>query len=331
MKKCTIITTINPPTNSILKHIENKHYDTIIVGDSKTPNSYKNLDCIYLDIDKQNSIFNDISNLIPFNHYSRKNLGYLYAIKNNYDIIYETDDDTEPKNNFDTYINSNPIEYKLISDTSKKWINYCAYFSDKNIWPRGYPLSQIRTDNNIVEKFIKDKPSIVCGLVDNDPDVDSIFRLVFGNKSIQWIDNKIVLIDNKNIGVFNTQNTFWIDKPLLCCMLIPTSVSFRYCDILRSIIANIVCYFQNKYIAITSSNVIQHRNQHDLIKDFSDEHSMFMSNETIMNYIDSGCNSTMDIRQLMLTIYQNLYMNNIISKKDIHILNLWINYIEDFR
>ena len=45
--KCVIITTINKPTESILKHINNTEYDVIIVGDNKTPDDYKNLNCIY--------------------------------------------------------------------------------------------------------------------------------------------------------------------------------------------------------------------------------------------------------------------------------------------
>ena len=58
MKKCIIITTINKPTETIFRHINNnKDYDLIIVGDKKTPDDYYSLDCTYLDIKKQHELF----------------------------------------------------------------------------------------------------------------------------------------------------------------------------------------------------------------------------------------------------------------------------------
>jgi hypothetical protein len=44
-EKCVIITTINKPTEAILKHINNNEYDVIIVGDNKTPDDYNFLNC----------------------------------------------------------------------------------------------------------------------------------------------------------------------------------------------------------------------------------------------------------------------------------------------
>ena len=85
--KCVIITTINKPTETILKHIRNTEYDVIIVGDNKTPDDYKNLNCIYLDIPSKKKLFPELSDLLPYNHYCRNNLGYLYAIKKGYTII----------------------------------------------------------------------------------------------------------------------------------------------------------------------------------------------------------------------------------------------------
>jgi hypothetical protein len=57
-EKCVIITTINVPTETILKHIKNDEYDVIIVGDNKTPSEqYANLNCIYLDVPSQKKLF----------------------------------------------------------------------------------------------------------------------------------------------------------------------------------------------------------------------------------------------------------------------------------
>ena len=100
--KCVIITTINSPTEAIRRHIANPDYDVIIVGDKKTPDSYKDEDCIFLDVKTQKELFPVLSELIPYNHYGRKNLGYLYAIQQDYKVIYETDDDNIPYDDFDS-------------------------------------------------------------------------------------------------------------------------------------------------------------------------------------------------------------------------------------
>jgi hypothetical protein len=333
--KCIIITTINKPTETILKHINNNtSYDVIIVGDTKTPDDYNTLNCIYLDINTQHKLFPTLSKLLPYNHYSRKNLGYLYAIKRGYKVIYETDDDNIPYNNFDNVLTiANSMK---ITELSSKWINIFKYFTQNAyIWPRGYPLSLIKTLPNykITNDLDNIKPSIINGLVENDPDVDALFRIICNHQaSIKWDTNKQIMIDNKNICVFNTQNTFWINSLLYISMLIPSTVSFRYCDILRSIISNIILKYTNNYMMYTSPNVLQKRNDHNLINDFKSEYEMYIHNENILDFIELDIDSTLPINThsislLFKQIYKNLLDNKIINDVDMKVLNEWLKYL----
>ena len=284
--KCVIITTINKPTEAIFKHIQNAEYDVIIVGDNKTPDDYNKLNCIYLDIPSQKKLFPELSELLPYNHYCRKNLGYLYAIKKGYKIIYETDDDNIPYDNFDNILQYNNV--KMITEQNNAWINIFKYFTNNaHIWPRGLPLSLLKNEPNYLIQDTDKTPSIINGLVENDPDVDALFRIICNHQdSIQWDKDKCVLIDNKNVCVFNTQNTFWLNPDLFMCLLIPSSVSFRYCDILRGIINNIILKKTKNYMMYSSPNVVQNRNEHNLISDFKSEYEMYIHNETILNFIE---------------------------------------------
>ena len=200
--KCVIITTINKPTETILKHIQNTEYDVIIVGDNKTPNDYKNLNCIYIDIPSQKKLFPELCELLPYNHYCRKNLGYLYAIKKGYKIIYETDDDNIPYDNFDNILQYNNIQ--MITEQNNVWINIFKYFTNNAyIWPRGFPLSLLKNNPNYLIQDTDKIPSIINGLVENDPDVDALFRIICNHQSsIQWNKNECVLINNTNVCVF---------------------------------------------------------------------------------------------------------------------------------
>lgn len=323
--KCIIITTINEPTDTIKKHINNDLYDVIIVGDKKTPETFNNLNCIYLNTDVQEKLFPMLSKQIPYNHYCRKNIGYLYAIKKGYDIIYETDDDNVPDDNFDRFLQNKTN--KMIT-TNDVWLNIFKYFTNNAyIWPRGYPLSLIKINNKFSVVETLEKPSIINGLVENDPDVDALFRLICNHQeTITWEKDKSVLIDNKKMCVFNSQNTFWLNTKLFVCLLIPSTVSFRYCDILRGIINNIIIKKTNNYIMYTSPNVIQYRNEHNLISDFKSEYEMYIHNENILNYIEQNIENETNIIELMKIIYNNLLIKNIITHNDIDILNTWLSY-----
>ena len=282
-EKCIIITTTNKPSEGILKHIKNSNYDVIIVGD-KTPD-YKNLKCIYLDIYSQKKLFPELSDLLPYDHYSRKNLGYLYAIKKGYKTIYETQDDSIPHDNFDSIVDNKDIQ--IIREQQTKWINIFKYFTKSYIWPRGLPLNLIKNKPNYLIESTDEKPSIINGLVENIYDVDTIYKLVCNNdNSIKWDKNKSILIDNKNVCLFNAQNTFWVNSELFICLLIPSSVSFRYCDVLRGIIDNIILKKTNNYMMYSSPNSIQTKNENNLIYDLKHENEMFMHNEIILDYIE---------------------------------------------
>ena len=326
-KKCVIITTINPITETIKKHMNNTEYDVIIVGDKKTPDCYKNENCIYLDIEAQEKFFPKLSKLIPYNHYGRKNLGYLFAIQRGYEIIYETDDDNIPFDNFDNVLNFDDT-VNTIQENDSEWINIFKYFTNNNwIWPRGYPLSLIKKHpipNYTFENSKKDV-SIINGLVENDPDVDALFRLIC-NHEVTWEKNKKIIISNKNVCVFNTQNTFWIDSTMFIGLLLPCSVTFRYCDILKGIIANMLLKVNDKNMAYTSPNVTQLRNEHDLMNDFKSEYTMYIANEKIIPIIQNGVENLKNNKEILYKIYKNLFDNNIITQLDLDICKEWLTY-----
>jgi len=91
---------------------------------------------------------------------------------------------------------------------------------------------------------------------------------------------------------------------LFICLLIPSSVSFRYCDILRGIINNIILKYTNNYMMYSSPNVVQNRNEHNLINDFKSEYEMYIHNEKILDYIESNLEDKSNINELIKQIYR---------------------------
>ncbi len=325
-KRCVVITTINEPSPSIKRHLANPEYETIIVGDQKTPASYKLEACTFLDIDTQDMLFPELSKLLPRNHYGRKNLGYLYAIGRGYEVIYESDDDNMPHPNFDAALKVTSA--RELSDRKTAWINIYKYFTNNaHIWPRGYPLSLIKKAPDFaLSDEQKANPSVIIGLVKGDPDVDALFRLTCTHTE-EWEEGRTVLVSNRNMCVFNSQNTWWTDPALFPAMLLPSSVSFRYCDILRAIVANVLLRRLGRNLMVTSPTATQERNEHNLLEDFKSEVEMYIWNESVLNFIEDDLNEKMSASELLTQIYTTLLKRGVIEELDLRILTVWNRYL----
>jgi len=332
LKKAIIITTINEYLKTSIIYFQKYSYDIIVIGDLKTPHEtyFDNKNIIYIHPSNLTdcAIF---KNLLPHNHYCRKNIGYLYAIKHKYDIIFDTDDDNYPTINFDNFdINT----YEVKSITSPKYPNIYSLFTELNIWPRGYPLEYINTKTKIITNNTNKLSEVVIfqSVVNGDPDVDSICRLTNKeyNNDVKFYNNKLYII-NKNIYVQgNTQASYWINSKYFYLLYVPSTVSFRFSDILKMYIAQKCIWEYNKLLCYISPHVYQNRNMHNLIEDFKSEYEMYIRNETILEKIENNLDTVhiSDIKTMLTVIYNNLFEDNIITKNDINILNKWLSYFK---
>src|ERR1035437_8003927 len=118
MNNYCIVTTINKPTKAIEKLHEHFGENLIIVGDEKTPKdwNYKGI----VPMAESEKLY------APKNHYAKKNLGYMQAIKNKAASIIDCDDDTYPKENF--VFRGEVIEAN--EGVEKGWFNVYSALSD---------------------------------------------------------------------------------------------------------------------------------------------------------------------------------------------------------
>src|SRR5258705_7967900 len=96
LTKYIVITSIFKPTEAITAFAGLRDHHLVVVGDKKTPAGWQHANCTYLSVDDQASLAASLANVIPFNHYGRKMLGYIYAMRQGADIIIDTDDDNIP-------------------------------------------------------------------------------------------------------------------------------------------------------------------------------------------------------------------------------------------
>jgi hypothetical protein len=91
-----VITTIAYPTSAVIALAAETGWRVVIVADTKTPQDWNHSNCDFLSIEKQKALGYSINRLIPYKSYTRKMIGYLYAIQNGAEWIYDTDDDNQP-------------------------------------------------------------------------------------------------------------------------------------------------------------------------------------------------------------------------------------------
>jgi hypothetical protein len=326
-----VITTINRPTEAI-RHISGLTrlgWRAVVIGDTKTPSDWDAEGIEFLSVERQKEVFGGIADIIPFRHYSRKNLGYLYAISNGARLILETDDDNYPYPSFGVGIEPK-VRGRLISGTG--WVNVYSYFTDEVIWPRGLPLEAIHS-RGIVEKGDFEA---VCPvqqyLADTDPDVDAIWRLVFKEAVDFRKDERPVLLSRNSWVPFNSQNTVFFSEafPLL---YLPCHVSFRMTDIWRSFVAQASLWVHGLTLSFHPATVMQKRNVHDLMKDFADEVPGYLENKRIGAVLEGAsrgiAGNASSIADTARALWMSLIREGIVPEKEAGIIDAWFGEIRN--
>ncbi|MBD2043806.1 STELLO glycosyltransferase family protein [Microcoleus sp. FACHB-672] len=328
--KFIVITSINYPTEGVTKIAQLcQDWNIILVGDKKTPTDWSYEGVQFLSVQDQLAFDSAFAKECPFNHYARKNIGYLLAIREGATVIAETDDDNIPYDNFLSSVNKS-VEGKPVKKVG--WENVYTHFTDERIWPRGLPLEYINeslkstTPLGSQSKF---DCSIQQYLADGNPDVDAIYRLTTEGE-IKFNPNTIILGDG-TFCPFNSQNTIWWPEayPLL---YLPSFVSFRMTDIWRSFVAQICLYKLDQNIAFREATVLQVRNEHSLIRDFEDEVTGYLNNVRIVEMLSSLSLSNQPAKtgENLLLCYEKLVEAGIIPQKELPLIDLWLKDLESF-
>lgn len=282
--KYIVITTINNPNEAIRKFSGWDGWQLVVIGDRKTPLDWHCNGAIYLGIEEQYKLFGDLAHAIPENTYTRKVLGYVYAIQHGATAIFESDDDNIPYADASTHVNryledTAPADGAIRLSNSKGWINIYDLFGAPECWPRGFPIQHVKDGPNCIETGRDNKPwALTQFLADEDPDVDAIYRMV-GGSSCYFAREKKFILDAGTYCPFNSQATLWTREtfPLL---FLPLGVFDRVTDILRSYIATTALWKMSRSVLYASPIVFQKRNTHNLHEDFVQEIPLYVNTES---------------------------------------------------
>lgn len=202
---------------------------TVIVADEKTPKDYSHSLVQSLNVDESRihflSVYDQLNwadgqgtrkqgskfvSTIPWKHFSRKNIGYLYAIQKGAQVVFDFDDDNILEPGYDPlpihdihHENTNTSDFMSMSILG--W-NIVRPDSTKNVqtkplvanpfplmganvsgtsWPRGFPLDDINIPESAGTIFPENpltwvpssKIGVLLHIADKNPDIDAVHRL----------------------------------------------------------------------------------------------------------------------------------------------------------
>jgi hypothetical protein len=258
--------------------------EMIVVGDRKGPAEFLMNGCRFVPLDEQQELPFALARRLPTGHYSRKNLGYLLAMRQGAPFVYETDDDNAPLAAW------RPRACATSSRLAapREWVNVYRYFTDRPVWPRGLPLDVVRSAaaNDVTASAAAERQApIQQGLANGSPDVDAVWRLVF-DESLVFADGFSIALPARSWCPFNSQSTWWWPDawPL---MYLPSYCSFRMTDIWRSFVAQRCLWAMGLEVVFHAAEVEQSRNNHDIMTDFEQEISGYTLNRKIARVLQS--------------------------------------------
>ncbi len=327
-ERALIITTIFNP-NAVVEALAagaaQRGWPFIVVGDTKTPDAAYAGVGEYYSIERQVAEYADLCAVLPTRHYARKNVGYLVAMARGVQWVQETDDDNIPRQPFWAAVPEQlPVDTLTCDDP---WFNVYRLFSDEVIWPRGLPLQYVQAEPTTALKAETRTPLIVQDLADENPDVDAVYRLTRPLPINFNAERGPVMLAPGVWCPFNTQATL-LRRAVFPLLYLPATCSFRMTDIWRSFVAQRCLWELGEGVIFRAPTVYQERNEHDLMRDFADEVSGYLHNDSIRRTLEKLTLDGGDLFRSVSVCYEALVRDGFLKDSELPIVRAWLTSAE---
>ncbi|MFM2208006.1 MAG: hypothetical protein RL213_1981 [Bacteroidota bacterium] len=293
-----------------------------VMGDRISPQEFRLDGCDFYSLQRQRETGFSLVERLPERHYGRKNVGYLVAIREGAEIILETDDDNFAREGF-WNTRARTTEASIVENAG--WVNVYSFFTEANIWPRGFALEHLQDIARPREQWPVgriDAP-IQQGLADENPDVDAIYRLTLP-LPLSFDASEGIGLGPGSWCPFNSQNTTWF-KDAFPLMYLPSHCSFRMTDIWRSFVAQRIAWENGWHILFHAATVYQERNMHNLLRDFADEVTGYLNNGRIADAL-AGLrlkNGIAALGENLSTCYEKLVEMELVGREELYLVEAW--------
>ncbi|CAJ1936581.1 unnamed protein product [Cylindrotheca closterium] len=359
--KCTkwgVVTTIFDPTEAISRVSNLPEWCLVVVADTKTPTNYMSTfqtmggateSTYFFSVERQKTWeqldgpIGDFVRTMPWRHFGRKNLGYLFAILHGAEFFFDFDDDNFIKLDEET---GKPVEILPSIETLDNVtiaISGPTAFNHHPMmkpsipapsWARGFPLQYIRDNTTEGQAFFQQSMPFVSKsasigviqfLADGNPDVDANHRLT--RPLPMTFDNSEnatnVLVPKHAYSPYNAQASIHT-QPALWATLLPTTVPGRVSDIWRSYFAQCIFADSNLRLVFAPPKIEQIRNEHDILADFSAENDLYIKSGKLIEFLSSWDSEHLHFPTRVEQLWIDLYERSYIELDDAVAMQKWL-------
>jgi len=334
------------PATRMLGKMTKQGWCFVVVADTNGPPEYDDVEgVVYLTVERQRALHFQIVPHIPWRHFGRKNIGYLYAIAHGAKVIYDTDDDNRLKQEVIPILGlangsslpeagpvgvSRPLPDPLHED---KVFNPYPSFNPTcgHIWPRGLPLDMVRgagVENwTLASSSLERPPAIQQFLADEDPDVDAIFRLTrklpcfFEGLSKELPE--VLAIPSHVFLPYNAQATVHLYEAFWG-LLLPVTVHGRVSDIWRAYLTQKLLWDVGQVVAFTPPHVVHDRVAHDYLKDMYAEQDLYFKATAMVRFLTDWTSDAPTLVERLEQLWAALYSRGFVELGDLQLAQAWI-------
>ena len=324
-----VVTSIHPATDCLRTIASLEGWCMVVVADRKGPVSMEVANVDYVTVLQQERCGYRICRSTPWNHFGRKNIGYLYAIEHGAKWIYDTDDDNQPLAGKVPVLDDTGPRLRHVSLAADVWNPYPAFGSDAEIWPRGFPLSRITDEatkkTSVEGEADRGQLGVVQFLAQHDPDVDAIYRLTRKLPYDFSTEPRGLVVPSGTLSPYNAQATLHFSHAFWG-LLLPITVHGRVSDIWRSYFTQRLLWDTGKHLAFFSPFVVQYRNPHNYLADFDSEMDLYYKTETLIKFLKewAPADASASLEQRLLDMQIQLYEHGFVEAQDVELTVAWI-------
>ena len=361
-KKWGVVTTIFDPTDAILRLLS-LDWCLVIVPDLKTPKDYMaklqslvennsstskqyaataDLDrAFYLPVEEQelwaghHGFFGSFVRSTPWNHFARKNLGYLFAILQKAEFIFDFDDDNYIKLGDDGFVlnilSDDPVNVSVAMLGTNAFNHHPMMGATVNgSWARGFPLDLLQNNATYgTVAFKEDIPlsqvGVIQFLADNNPDIDAIHRIT-KPLPMNFQSSSAVLVPKHSFAPYNAQATIH-SKLAFWGLLLPGTVTGRVSDIWRSYFAQCIFADTELRLVFAPPKIHQFRNEHNNLGDLNAEQDLYNKAGELIAYLSSWTSSETRLAERFEHLYIGLYEHGYIELEDVTRAQFWLGVL----
>ncbi|KAF4689868.1 hypothetical protein FOZ60_001061 [Perkinsus olseni] len=295
---------------------------------------------VFLNDEHQVAIGGVFAEKLPWKHFGRKNMAYLYALIHGAEKILDLDDDniiytdsvediTNGVFNGDCCPEKAPTTVSATSAVPSVFNPYSTGVANVHpeevLWPRGFPLRYIRRERSttITEPTSKDtwtrKVAVVQTLADHDPDFDAIYRLTRPLPvDFHQLTTVAFLLKAPAFTPLNAQACLFRDYDALWGLYLPVTVHGRVSDIWRSFVLQRLLWDLGASVAVAGRTwVRQLRNSHDYLADFIAEDDVYKKSEAMMKFLAEWVPTSGTLPARLEEVYVELYRRGFVEEDEV--------------